>query len=360
VLLEKETLPREKVCGGCLSRKSIVELPYSVESVYEQIIDGALLTEANGRALLKLHAGSGAMVRRDTLDDFMAQKAVLAGADLEQGCRFESYERSSRSIAVKTNKGTYRAQVIVGADGAYSRVRRQMYPDRKIKMAPAIEALVYPKSAHIDTLGRRVLYDLGTMRGGYGWIFPKRDHFNVGLYRFVKRRDNLDLKSLLKKMVMSSPLLREYHEMVIKSFSIPLQPVSRELAKEDVVLVGDAAGLAEGFYGEGIYHAIRSANIASECIGGYLSEATPLSEYNRRMFRMRFHSLFSRLTASVFYRLPHWATDTMLRNPVVNEIFGRLITGKMSPPQCFLLTMGLAPLWLWMPREEARPVEALL
>jgi flavin-dependent dehydrogenase len=336
-----------------------MELPYSVEPVYERMIDSALLTDGNGLGLLKPLPGGGAMVRRDALDEFMTRKAVGAGAGLEQDCRFESYERSSHRIAVKTNKGTFEARVLVGADGAYSRVRRQLYPERKIPMAPAIEALVYPKSTRLDVLGPRALYDLGTMRGGYGWIFPKRDHFNVGLYRFVKRRDNLDLKSLLKKMVMNSPLLREHHEMVIHSFSIPLQPVSRELAKGNVVLVGDAAGLAEGFFGEGIYYAIRSANIASQCIADYLSGERPLSEHNRRMFRMRFDSLFSRLTASAFYRLPHQVTDTMLRNRVVNEIFGRLVTGKMSPPQCFFLTTGLAPFWFWMPGEKVRPVEAI-
>jgi flavin-dependent dehydrogenase len=59
LLLEKEILPRRKVCGGGLSRKAILELPYSVHPVYERTIESVLLTHSDGQVLVKSLEGAG-------------------------------------------------------------------------------------------------------------------------------------------------------------------------------------------------------------------------------------------------------------------------------------------------------------
>jgi hypothetical protein len=59
---------------------------------------------------------------------------------------------------------------------------------------------------------------------------------------------------------------------------------------------------------------------------------------------MRVESLFSLVTAGVFYRLPRYAAGNMLRNTLVNELFGRLVTERMAPLECFFITAGFLPI----------------
>ena len=137
--------------------------------------------------------------------------------------------------------------------------------------------------------------------------------------------------------------------MHLKAFSIPYAPVAGALVKDRVLLVGDAAGWAEAFYGEGIFHAVRSGHLAADCILRYLAGEGNLEDYDLTTRSLRVQSVFSRWTAAIVYGLPPRAARALIRNRVVNEWFARLITGKLSPFSCFLYAAGLLPIWLWAP-----------
>jgi len=243
--------------------------------------------------------------------------------------------------------------VVVGADGVQSGVRRQLYPGRRVRTVPAIEALVRPRAGMLELLGDACVFDLGAIPAGYAWIFPKRDHFNVGLYRFRKRADNLAMKQLLADFIAGSKLLRDPLAVETKALSIPVKAVSARLARGRVVLVGDAAGVGEAFYGEGIYYAVRSANLAAAAILASLDGGGQLAEYDRAMRALRRSLAYSRATAALFYLSPRLGFERGVRNPRVSRLFAGVIDGSVSPARCFWSFLLLAPHWLVAPRTAA-------
>jgi geranylgeranyl reductase family protein len=346
LMLEKEALPRHKVCGGGLSRKTLRELPVPVGPVLEKEITGVFIAFRGSQPIYSRHEGIGAMVQRSTFDAFMTQKAVEAGATLWERCSFQGYEARNGVVAVRTDRGTATGRVLVGADGVHSQVRRQLYPDARPLLVPAIEALVVPGPGVMERLGQNCIFDLGIIPAGYAWVFPKADHLNVGLYRFAKRRDNLAMRALLEGFIAHYPILRDNREVRFKAFVIPVRPVAPRLARDGVVLVGDAAGVGEAFYGEGIYYAVKSGNLAADAIASNLGGRAPLSDYDRAMRGLRRDLFFSRLTARVFYASPRLGFRFGVRTKRVSDLFAGVIAGAVSPARCLITFLLLAPYWL--------------
>lgn len=350
LLLDKASLPRNKRCGGGISRKSIEKIGYSVDEVIEKEMIGAYLTLRNEVITYKHMPGVGLMVERAKFDYFMTRKAVDAGAKLCEETEFESYEERPEYVEIKTNNGIFKAKILVGADGVYSRVRKIMHPSKKIRLGHAILALLYPRDGMLESFGMNSMFDFGGIIAGYGWIFPKRDHFNIGLFKTRNSKNNMKMKSLLNEFISRNKVLRNYEHIDIKSSSIPLKPISKDLAVGRVLLVGDAAGLGESFYGEGIYYALWSANIACDAILDYLEKSIPLESYNKKIRVISRNLFFSRLTARIFYAIPRFGYHQMVRNKWVNHYFSQLIYGKVDHTECFIKTLVYFPLWIFTPK----------
>lgn len=345
-MLEKEALPRHKVCGGGLSAKALREAPFSLSPVLERQVGAAFIAYDGAHPVRCERSGIGAMTQRAVLDGFMAQKAVAAGAVLREHEAFESFEPRGGLIEVRTSSGAVTARVLVGADGVYSRVRKQLFPRATPQLVPAIEALLWPAPGMLDLLGDACIFDLGVIPAGYGWVFPKRDHLNIGLYRFFKRPDNLNMRGLLETFVAHYRILRGYERIAVKALFIPVRPVARRLTSRGVVLVGDAAGVGDALYGEGIYFAIRSGNLAADTIIASLDRKGALGSYDGAMRGLRFDLAAARLAARLFYTSPRLGFRFGVRNRLVSNLFMGMISGTVSPPRALAAMIGLAPYWL--------------
>ncbi len=358
LLLEREALPRHKVCGGGLSAKTLREAPFSLASVIEREIRGVVIAFAGSQPIAHAFAGIGAMAQRSALDSFMTAQAVAAGATLWERETFERFEADGGRVRVMTGSGAVTARVLVGADGVYSRVRSQLFPGAKPLMAPAIEALLWPAPGVLDMVGDTCLFDLGVIPAGYGWVFPKRDHLNVGLYRFAKRPGNRDMKKLLDAFVARYRILRRHERIEVKALLIPVRPASPRLVAGNVMLVGDAAGLSDALFGEGIYYAIRSGNLAAGSILGHLGTGLALAAYDRTMAGLRFELAAARMAARLFYTSPHLGFRFGVRNRAVNAVFAGMIAGTVSPARALAALLALAPYWFVAP--PLRPVDSPL
>ncbi len=352
LLVDKASLPRNKRCGGGISRKSIEKIGYSVDEVIEKEMIGAYLTLRNEVITYKHMPGVGLMVERAKFDYFMTRKAVDAGAKLCEETEFESYEERPEYVEIKTNNGIFKAKILVGADGVYSKVRKIMHPLKKIRLGHAILALLYPRDGMLESFGMNSMFDFGGIIGGYGWIFPKRAHFSVGLFKTRNSKNNMKMKSILNEFISRNKVLRNYEHIDIKGSSIPLKPISKDLAVGRVLLVGDAAGFGESFYGEGIYYALWSANIACDAILDYLEKSIPLESYNKKIRVISRNLFFSRLTARIFYAIPRFGYHQMVRNKWVNHYFSQLIYGKVDHTECFIKTLVYFPLWIFAPKYD--------
>ena len=254
LLLEKRRFPRDKLCGGFLAARTLGLL----EELHGREAPAALYHHTDDRFQV-WHAGAlladrrlgdrMAFVQRIEFDHFLAEQARRAGAVLEEEQEAVGVAWEPDGVTVQLKGGdTRRARWVVGADGALSKVRRQLEPG----FQPGGVALELHARGQEDQPPR---LDFGLFPWGYGWRFPKRDCVSVGVGGW--RRGGGE-----------RALLKAYLERLgLKDTSAPGWPLpdhpAAVLARGRLLLAGDAAGFCEPITGEGLYYALRSGQRAA-------------------------------------------------------------------------------------------------
>ena len=114
-----------------------------------------------------------------------------------------------------------------------------------------------------DGLGDGAMeFDFGAVDRGYGWIFPKGDHLNVGLYSLNSTIPQANRK--LAEFVAAKT--GQNISGAIHGHRIPHDGRRFRQIRSDACLIGDAAGMIDPFLGEGIYNAVRSGQLAAGAI----------------------------------------------------------------------------------------------
>jgi len=344
VVADKASFPRTKVCGGGLSRKTTALLDFDIEPVIQRHIRGAWLTYQNRDTIeAELDPPSGCSVLRSEFDNLILQQAISRGARFLPRCSFESAERDNDAIRIQTSAGEMSARYLVGADGVFSAVRKAFFPRDLVSYAPAIEVLIAVGKQTMADFDDRMVFDFGGMPRGYGWIFPKKDHLNVGVYSMFPRRS---IRDDLKRFMSRYETLRAHDDVKILGHSIPTQNRAGIYATDRVLLLGDAAGFAESFYGEGIYFALKSAVLAAESFARTRGRRVE-REYSARIQSDLAPDLFySDLNARLFYSSQRFGFYRMVRSKRCNYYFAELIGGRVSYRECFYKTLATLPYWM--------------
>ena len=260
LLIDKAGFPRDKPCGGGLTMRAVRQLLFAVEPVVEDRITRARcrlkygpVMERESSQVLCL------MTQRRRLDAFMVERAVEAGVEFRDGVRVEV--ESDREIRVD---GTpIHVDAVIGADGANGITAKALALGGGIVNGVALEGnLPYERLPADDWRGMLVL-ELATLPGGYGWIFPKGDHVNVGVGGWgsegPRLRDHL--------RVLCDHYAIQIDELAnLRGHRLPMRRPETRLAKGRGLLVGDAAGMLDPVSGDGIYEALVSARLAAEHI----------------------------------------------------------------------------------------------
>ncbi len=219
---------------------------------------------------------------RDRFDHYLAQQAVGAGAVLVDRAPVTSVAVGASAVEVRTERGTFAAEALVGADGANGVVARSLGLATDFHHAVAWENEVAPDAGTLQRWRGLVGVDLGTAgAGGCGWVFPKRDHLSVG--GAVHRWDARGIRSLYEGFAARSGLgaatvLRR------RGHRLPIRPPDSPIQSGRALLAGDAAGLVDVFTGEGIYWAVRSGRLAAAAVRELLAgRARDLASYERRV-----------------------------------------------------------------------------
>lgn len=300
LVLDKATFPRSKPCGGGLSIKTLALMPYSVAPVLEKMTRGFELgfrSPAGDRFRTALGRDPiCTFAVRDRFDSFNFEQMLAVGADFETIGKIEAIIEADDAVTVETEGKRFSARYLVGADGANSRVRRLLRLDTHIRRGFALEGIV-PYAA-LEKVPKPEFF-FGAARNGYGWLFPKGDHVNVGLYTID------DDPSLSKDALRAYAQERLGTGVVEGVVGMPLGfgGERRIPVRDRVLLVGDAAGYAEPLLGEGIHNAIKSGIAAAQAIftastgGGRLQEA-----YRRQVAPLMDDLARCRLMADHFYR----------------------------------------------------------
>jgi geranylgeranyl reductase family protein len=344
VVLEKERLPRYKVCAGGLTLKTIQLLDFDLTPVYEsKITQGKCTFRCQSPVSIDFGEVVGWTVMRDKFDHLILQEAEQAGARVLDGQRVREVENNSTEAVVKTSHGEFRCSVVIGADGANSVVARSSGLMRRRRTAVALETEI---SASPDVLEARrgcVHFDFGLVSRGYGWVFPKKEILSIGVGSFWGKATGL--KASLFNLMEMLGLRRDPLQVRVRGHLLPLGGKDHILHEGRVLLAGDAAGLAEPLTGEGIYYAVRSAKIAADVIHQALQDDTvDLSPYSAQVNAEISHDLrYAQALAGLLYRLPRLCYHFFVRSPTVQWGVADVIYGRSSFERLYRELLKSAP-----------------
>ena len=306
LVVEKNKLPRYKPCGGALTRRVISILPFDISSVIEDFTHTAILNVQNDTIFQRTNNDPiMAMVMRDRFDAFLIQKAEDVGTAILDDASFISLSEKKGYSVAQTSKGSHKARIIVGADGVNSLVSRVLGFSNQFERMFAIEAEIVPGDRGIMAQYRQsAVFDFGIIPSGYGWVFPKKDHLSVGVLTSTTSRHRL--RYYLNTYIKCKDLGRAISIRSITGHSIPHSPSkTNTYANQKGLLVGDSTGMVDPITGEGIYYAVRGADIAAGSISQYFSNKRLIEEYDTDLKREMMYDLTcARKWASILYRIP--------------------------------------------------------
>jgi geranylgeranyl reductase family protein len=257
-LVDRARFPRDKPCGGGLTLRAVRQLPFSVEPVVEDRVTTLELGLRYG----KRWSGRAAeplvlMTQRRRLDEFLARQAAEAGAEFRDGTKVTAVDPAG---AVTIAGERLESDVVVGADGANgiaSRALGLIAPEHGV----ALEGNVAYSHVSRERFGGRAVVELGVVRGGYAWVFPKGDHVNVGVGGWQSEGPNL--RARLKELCAAFEIdEREVHDL--RGHRLPMRGATRRPVGDRLLLVGDAAGIVDPLSGDGMYEAFVSGRLAAE------------------------------------------------------------------------------------------------
>jgi geranylgeranyl reductase family protein len=355
-LLDKARFPREKVCGGGLSAKARALLPGDPTPLIHHEVSRAWIAWRD-RAFLKDVGRPIAFttVRRE-LDAWNVERAEEAGARFLPDTDVRSVSTAADGVTVETSRGSFGGRLLLAADGVSSRIRSQVFGPDLVRYAPAVEALAQVPQAVLDRLGGEALFDLGGMDRGYGWIFPKRDHLNVGVYSVF---GGTNIRQQLQSFLDRQPLLRGALGLRVCGYAIPVRNEARTYERGRVWLLGDAAGLAEGVWGEGIYFALKSAHLAARAFRDAAGEP-PAGAYQRLVRREIEPELRgAERIGRALYSIGRLAFG-VARSRLASRWFAGAIAGDLDYRDCFWRALLGVPAWLLAPRHRLQRPELLL
>ncbi len=339
LLLDKTRFPRDKPCGGGLTVRAVRELPFPVDPVVEHVVDRMAFRlrygphyERRSEAPLIL------MTQRRRLDAYLAERAVEAGAELRDGAKVRAITAFGRDgYEVTVDGSRCRAAVLVGADGANGATARHLGLGESPVYGVALEGNVPYSVVGKERYRATAVIELATLPGGYGWVFPKGDHVNVGVGGWA--RTGPQLRSQLHLLCRKHGIDERAVES-LRGHRLPLRAPEAGLARERALVVGDAAGLVDPLSGDGMYEAFVSARLAATAATAVLEgRAAGVESYAGAI-----RGALGRLTAAswnaklAFDRFPRLAFE-LSRPRVVWPVVENLLRGELAHPDA---TRGLA------------------
>jgi len=281
ILIEKEKLPRDKVCAGWLNRGVFEKFPYLKEAS-DRFISAAFYklifnsTDLQKRTQYEEEAELGYLVKRAVFDLFLAGIARDSGCELKDGCSLDSLSITDESVKAGLSDGSrISARVIIGADGVSSEVARiaGLNPGwASNKLILCLNKNIAVDEDRLDSFyGRRrpIHVSLGySFISGYAWIFPKKDEIAVGIGGRASSTQGIGqtferfVREAVQNKILPEGLDCAHPETALISAGAAV--TLQKTGSGRVLLAGDAGGFASGSTAEGIFPAMQSAQLAAE------------------------------------------------------------------------------------------------
>jgi flavin-dependent dehydrogenase len=262
VLLFDEKLAWEKPCGGGLTDKALAQWPFLSDAQVQRnwVSDCELIAPSGRRVRFPLERPI-AIFSRLTLNGLLLDRARKAGVRVK--CeRVLQIDGAAGAWSIRTVTGSYDADFVVLAGGARNSLRIRF----TTALGPEnfMVAVGYYIPGNHQTAQIKFLENLH----GYIWIFPRADHFSAGICGRMQGKSTAQLRRILEDSLPEFGLSLEgarFYAHIIPSLT-PDALSNSSFTGEGWAMIGDAAGFVDAITGEGLYYALRSAELLSEAL----------------------------------------------------------------------------------------------
>jgi geranylgeranyl reductase family protein len=334
LIIDKAKFPRQKLCGGMITEKTVRLLQEIYSVSFDTIIDSrynafGVYHSSLGRISSHRSDATLSMIHRDTFDDFFLEESKKAGC---KTCLGDKVVRIHNTTVNTASGREIATDFIIGADGSNSIIRKQLYGPTKDERSPiALEVDISYENLKYYLPQEEIFpwIFFGYVKTGYGWLFPKKDFVTAGLAGMLLNDDKnllVAFKRLLATVCLDpTRIIRE-----IKGHPVPLNARCDETGSNNILLIGDAAKLVEPLTGEGIYFAALSGSLAAKAI---LTQGNHAHIYNS-FIKQHINSLFwqARLARAIYFNrlINAYAMHKMKGNAKWCKYFLGLLSGEMD------------------------------
>jgi len=282
-LLEKCPQPGMKVCAGGVDSRIIQDFGID-DSVIQYHTKKHVSISPSGKRRMIENIDS-AVVNRKDFDLYLAERAINAGATLLTSTYCLGVKKEGNQIVgvnAKTPKGTMKifAKIVIAADGFYSITARSAglmpkYSPSDIGLTVQCETYVKHEN-DIETDTKYFFYGSDISPCGFGWIYPKKHGYTVGLgslASYVKKSLlSRNLHYFINEHPIASKILsKTFSKSKIQAACLPLR-LSPKICDNGILVVGDAAGQVSPLGGNGIYYSMNAGKLAGEVATEALTE----------------------------------------------------------------------------------------
>lgn len=322
-LLDKETFPRDKICGDALSADVAMQFHKISESLTEKFGGFKNKIISNGvRFYTPKHQqldiqftkpgddfSGGFVSKRIDFDNFFfSETAALPGIEVFQNQKITSVIDHSDKIILESATTKFEASIALGADGAHSIMNKKLTGNPVEKNHYCAGVRQYYSNVNGFHPGNNIeLHFYKEILPGYLWVFPLANgqaNVGLGILSSVVSKKQLNLKKELVKLLSTQPALKDrFKEAVplsdIQGYGLPLGSKKRKISGNRFLLMGDAAGLIDPFTGEGIANAIRSGRIAA----AHVQKAFEQNKFNSDFNQLYDQEIYNKMWKE--FRLSH-------------------------------------------------------
>lgn len=327
VVLEKESLPRYKPCGGGVSPIIQQWFDFDFSPAISVKTNEIRYTWKMGDPVeVKLNTKEPVwMVQRDIFDYFLVTQAQQQGAELRTETAVTGIEWKSDRWQVNTANEPVEGKYIIAADGAKGPMAKWLgFKGRKRCMAGALEVET-PAPADIKPITH---FDFGLVKNGYLWNFPKAGGYSIGIGTF-RGGGTQDLKGIVSEYAKQFNIdLNEYKQY---GHGITLWDDYQKLHTQNAVLAGETACVVDPFTAEGIRPSIFSGLKASEAIDKALAGESDALEKYTQVINDEWGSemVWAKRLASAFYSVPKIGYKVGVKRQTATESMLKILCGEL-------------------------------
>ncbi len=336
MLVDRQSFPRDKPCGGGLTGRAVSVLPIDVTPVVEDATDKLDVRLRYGRmSHSEFPEPLVLMTQRRRLDHFLAERAAEAGADFRDDLRVRDVETPDGAEPVVVLDGGERvtAGVVLGADGANGISAKALGLGSDRMFGVALEGNAPMTPVREQRHRSKVTLELDVVPGGYGWIFPKGDHINLGVGGWASEGPRLrdHLARLAEVHGVRPDELTD-----IRGHRMPLRRAWGGVARGRTAVVGDAAGLIDPLSGDGMFEAFLSSELATAAALDVLAgREASMEPYTPRLRRaLAGHAASAWAARAAIERMPTLTWKILRTGPASRFLAHRLGTRPpdVEPP----------------------------